>query len=373
MATPLDDCSTGKDGNAVDGQKFDDLIKELGRKRLTRLNALRGLAAGAVAGVTGATLFSEGTDAKKKRGAAEAKKKKQVAAEAKKKRNVCHCDDATSTYRDLKLRGRNVKKKLGQHKRHTADYIGKCTPPRPAGSRCGPASGTTVVTNTVVTNNCTAANCPPPKVCIANVCRDCDSSGDCPDALICVDNDCVPCHEVCPNPNVECEECPNDRPFCVGDAEKSKCEAATTTTTGAVTTTTAAATTTTAAATTTTAAATTTTAAATTTTAAATTTTAAATTTTAGCVPACDPDETCIGTNCCPIVAECGGVCCTNEVGFCQGNECLPPEDCTEQGGVARILCFGTNGHGAKCCPDKGSPGESCVNAASGEASCKIA
>jgi hypothetical protein len=56
----------------MDGEKFDDLIRQFCTTRLTRLSALRGLVAGAAAALTGATLASDDTDAKgKKRGNAQ--------------------------------------------------------------------------------------------------------------------------------------------------------------------------------------------------------------------------------------------------------------------------------------------------------------
>src|SRR4051812_24782839 len=50
----------------MDGEKFDDIIKRLFTIRLTRGNTLRGLAAGAAAALTGATLAEDETDAKGK-------------------------------------------------------------------------------------------------------------------------------------------------------------------------------------------------------------------------------------------------------------------------------------------------------------------
>jgi hypothetical protein len=61
----------------MEDQTFDDLIKQLGTTRLTRLSALRGLAAGAAAAVAGAALVSDG-EAKK-----HAKKKSKKSKKAK--------------------------------------------------------------------------------------------------------------------------------------------------------------------------------------------------------------------------------------------------------------------------------------------------
>ena len=49
----------------MDGETFYDLVKRLTAVRLTRLDALRGLIASAAVGLTGATLATTETDAKK--------------------------------------------------------------------------------------------------------------------------------------------------------------------------------------------------------------------------------------------------------------------------------------------------------------------
>ena len=74
----------------MDGEKFDDLLKRLCTTRLTRISALRGLVAGAAAALTGATLASDETDARKKGGKGRKKSSKgrakaesRVGAEAK--------------------------------------------------------------------------------------------------------------------------------------------------------------------------------------------------------------------------------------------------------------------------------------------------
>src|SRR5215208_6354303 len=52
----------------MDGQKFDELVKQFCTTRLTRLSALRGLVAGAAAAVTGSALATDDADAKGKKG-----------------------------------------------------------------------------------------------------------------------------------------------------------------------------------------------------------------------------------------------------------------------------------------------------------------
>ena len=51
----------------MDGERFDSLIKRLGTTRLTRLTALRGLAAGARRLATGMSLFAEEAEAARKK------------------------------------------------------------------------------------------------------------------------------------------------------------------------------------------------------------------------------------------------------------------------------------------------------------------
>ena len=52
----------------MDDQRFDDLIKTLAAKRISRAGALRGLVGGAVAAVAATALGGEGTDAKPRSG-----------------------------------------------------------------------------------------------------------------------------------------------------------------------------------------------------------------------------------------------------------------------------------------------------------------
>jgi hypothetical protein len=51
----------------MDNERFDDLVRRLGSAPLTRSRAIRGLAGGALALLTGATLLSDSADARKKR------------------------------------------------------------------------------------------------------------------------------------------------------------------------------------------------------------------------------------------------------------------------------------------------------------------
>src|SRR5215203_2542736 len=68
----------------MDGQKFDELIKQICTTRLTRLNALRGLVAGAAAAVTGSALVAH--DAGATKGRHSGKKKGDAKKDGKSKR-----------------------------------------------------------------------------------------------------------------------------------------------------------------------------------------------------------------------------------------------------------------------------------------------
>src|SRR5215211_789495 len=70
----------------MEDQRFDDLVKRLCTTRLTRLSALRGLAGGAAAALTGALLASDDTEAKK-RARGENHKKHRAQSQDKKVRS----------------------------------------------------------------------------------------------------------------------------------------------------------------------------------------------------------------------------------------------------------------------------------------------
>src|SRR5215213_7376485 len=98
------DRSMRRDGNAMDGTRFDTLIKRLATTPLTRPTALRGVAA-SVAALAGVTLAAE-------------------PSAAKKKRKVCHCTDEKSTScKTIEVGKKAAKRHL---KKHACDYKGEC-------------------------------------------------------------------------------------------------------------------------------------------------------------------------------------------------------------------------------------------------------
>src|SRR5215207_8435563 len=111
----------------MDGTRFDQLIKSIATQRVTRLTALRGLAAGAVAGLTGLSLTADEAGADRKK---------------PKKRKICHRGS------DFTILGTTKKLKKPKAQRHLrkdpADYKGACT-----AAKSGLTGGTTTTTTTV--------------------------------------------------------------------------------------------------------------------------------------------------------------------------------------------------------------------------------
>ena len=111
----------------MEGTQFDTLSKWLASTPLTRATALRGLAAGAVAGLTGLSLTADDAGAARKKS---------------KKVQICHRgDDPTILGTTKKVTKESKKKHL---RKHAADYTGKCTAARMVpgpGSGPGPGPG----------------------------------------------------------------------------------------------------------------------------------------------------------------------------------------------------------------------------------------
>jgi hypothetical protein len=151
----------------MDGTRFDQLIKQLGTARVSRLTALRGLATGAVASVTGLSLFGEDGEAKK-----DGKKTR--------KRRICHRTSASDPGVNKKLKAKRAKRHL---KKHPFDTKGRCTAPltpltpttaapAPPGFNCvnagcvGQNAGLVCDTATGQCVNCTSfAQCPEGTFC----------------------------------------------------------------------------------------------------------------------------------------------------------------------------------------------------------------
>src|SRR5262245_18517454 len=71
-------------GRTMDGNRFDDLVRDLTGKRLSRLDAVRSLAATAAAAVAGVSLFAQDSEAVNNGKGPKSNPKR-------KKKTICHC------------------------------------------------------------------------------------------------------------------------------------------------------------------------------------------------------------------------------------------------------------------------------------------
>lgn len=174
----------------MDANRFDDLTRQVMTTRLTRVSAIRGLAAGAVAALTGVSLTVSEADAKK------GKKKK-------KKRGICLCTGSTvSTCSDRKVKKKQKKKLL---KSNPCSYKGKCRGFNP----CSPAptgNGTTQTTPSFPippggpSSECTIIG----DACATGTCVEVPGGGSTAGVCLTLDLDCTPgTSEGCPVDN-EC-------------------------------------------------------------------------------------------------------------------------------------------------------------------------
>jgi hypothetical protein len=140
----------------MDGKRFDSLIKRLGTTRLTRLTALRGMAAGSVAALTGLSLFAEEADANGTR--------------RRRRRRICHRTSATDPGVTRKLKAKRAKRHL---RKHQFDTKGACTatPVRVGCATDADCTGGRVCENGICVQCRGDANCPPGRFCVGNVCN----------------------------------------------------------------------------------------------------------------------------------------------------------------------------------------------------------
>ena len=143
----------------MDSIQFDSLIKRLGARPLTRLNALRGLAT-SIAALAGATLVAQPGAARKRNNNDEPKQK------------VCHCSGPTgASCRTLK----KEKSKVASHlKKHDCDYKGRC-------------QGFSGCRQCLNNDGCTGG-----QVCVDGACQNCISDQQCGPDFACELGRCVP-------------------------------------------------------------------------------------------------------------------------------------------------------------------------------------
>jgi hypothetical protein len=165
----------------MDGSRFDALVRNLSAKRVSRLDALRGLAATAAAAVAGVALFSHESEAKNNGPKSNPKGKKKT---------ICHCGtfDPSSCI-TLKPRPKSAKK----HLKHQCDYAGPCV----AGK----------------------VGCPIPSGGGPQPSVSCTTNGDCLDAS-------APCCNTLASGVKECGSCPPDTCLAVPCTEDAACNSA---------------------------------------------------------------------------------------------------------------------------------------------------
>ncbi len=162
----------------MDGSRFDQLARHLSTTRITRLTALRGLAAGALASAVGIGLTTEEVGAKKK-GRRKPKKVK-----------VCFWSASGGT------QGKVKKSKLaGLLSSNTCARQGDCTGTNPcaAGTVPPPPPGTVPPAGGGCTSN---AQCSGGLVCISGSCQNCTSFTQCTGQQVCIDGRCAG-NEIC--------------------------------------------------------------------------------------------------------------------------------------------------------------------------------
>jgi len=177
----------------MDGATFDHLIKRFTATRLTRLQTLRGLAAG-VAAFTGARLAAEPSEAKKNH---------------EKKVKVCKCPTADATLCNTKKVDKDKAKKVA---RQACNYKGTCqagvtscaATPLAAGPQCtnnNDCTGGLVC----ISQRCTACTadfqCGSGRICLGGTCQtpppgpgpECVNNNQCSGGLVCLGGTCQPC------------------------------------------------------------------------------------------------------------------------------------------------------------------------------------
>jgi Cys-rich repeat protein len=169
----------------MEGSHFDQLTKRLATQRVTRLTALRGLALGALAALTGAGLLGEEAGAKNKKG--------------EKKIRICHRTSASDVGVTKRLKKSKAKKEL---RRHPFDTRGRCSATPAPGPQCtnnNDCTGGLVC----IGQQCVActldAQCPGGQVCISGRCQtpvtppECQTNNQCSGGQVCVGGACVAC------------------------------------------------------------------------------------------------------------------------------------------------------------------------------------
>ena len=170
-------------------------MKRLATTRLTRLTALRGLAAGGVAALSGMRRTADEAEARHTR----------------KKRKVCHCTDASAASCRTLIKAR---KKVRKHlQRHPCDYKGRCK----GFSGCAPVApcqNNNQCTGGQVCSNGQCVDCTGDAQCTGgqDLCQralsaageQCQNNNQCTAGQVCVGGECVDCTSYTQCPGQTC-------------------------------------------------------------------------------------------------------------------------------------------------------------------------
>jgi hypothetical protein len=182
----------------MDGTRFDRLIKTIATQRVSRLTALRGLAAGGVAALTGMSLVGEEAEAAKKKG-------------SQKKRKACDCQSADPNTCSDKTLSRRRRKKLLRN--NLCAYAGRCKSGVSGCQRVGCQIDADCTSGLVCINNiCQSrgggAGCSPP----TNI------RGSCPEGQVCnTFSICVPAVGCL---DIRNEQCSGSQVCCPSETER---------------------------------------------------------------------------------------------------------------------------------------------------------
>ncbi len=185
----------------MDGTRFDNLVKRLATRPMTRATALRGLAASAAA-LTGVSILA---------GAGEAANNNN---NNDRKRKVCKCTSATATScSTVKKEKKKAKRIL---RRFPCSYKGKC---RAGVTACAAPVGCSPANNTQGT--CAPGQlCNTQAICVAGCTGQNNTQGTCPNGQLCVNGQCQGQGVGCNPANNTQGSCPpgqvcNTRAICV--------------------------------------------------------------------------------------------------------------------------------------------------------------
>ena len=160
----------------MDGTRFDQLIKRLVTQRVSRLTALRGLAAGAVAGLTGVNLTHEEAGAAK---------------DKPNKRRICVCSSFDPATCDTKKKSKKAARRTLRN--NACAYKGRCQAGKSGCVGQAPLTPTTPTTPAPGFSCTSNAECPRFEVCFGTSCGPCTTYTECNanNSEVCINGRCI--------------------------------------------------------------------------------------------------------------------------------------------------------------------------------------